>query len=312
MSQSFKYRLKQISFIRWLVRLLKSIKLPGFEGLSIYHLFEMYAIGIINGAITLRASAVAFSFFMAIFPFLLFIIILIPYIPIETFKTDFLIFLETTLPPNTSDFFNHNIFENINTQSSGGLLSTVFLLSMLLMANGVNAVFSAFENSYHQQFNRNFVFQYLYALGVSIVLSVILITTIIGFGYLEIYLLLPIYEGLNLGDTTSELQWIKGMKFMFFVLMVYLGVSVLYFFGTQQNNQSRLFSIGALLTTILVLFNSYFFGIYIENFSNYNQLYGSIGALLILMFYLWLNAIILLLGYELNASLNQLKQQIEI
>ena len=312
MSQSFKNRLKQISIIRWLVRFLKSFKLPGFEGLSIYHLFEMYAIGIIKGAITLRASAVAFSFFMAIFPFLLFIIILIPYIPIETFRTDFLIFLETTLPPNTSDFFNHNIFENINTQSSGGLVSSVFILSMLLMANGVNAVFSAFENSYHQQFNRNFVFQYLYALGVSIVLSIILITTIIGFGYLEIYLLMPIYEGLNLGDTTSELQWIEGVKFVFFVLMVYLGVSVLYFFGTQQKKQSRFFTIGALLTTILVLFNSYFFGIYIENFSNYNQLYGSIGALLILMFYLWLNAIILLLGYELNASLNQLKQQIEI
>ncbi len=312
MSQSIEKQRNQIPIIRWIVRLLKSIQLPGFEGLSAYDLIEMYGLGIVHGAITLRASAVAFSFFMAIFPFLLFIIILIPYIPIETFKTDFLNVLEATLPPNTSDFFNQNIFENINNQRSGGLLSSVFVISMLLMANGVNAVFSAFENSYHQQLNRNFVFQYLYAFGVSIILVIILITTIIGFGYLEIYLLNPLYEGLNLDTTTAELQWLKRIKLAFFVLMVYLAVSVLYFFGTKQGKLTRFFSVGALLTTLLVLANSYLFGIYIENFSTYNQLYGSIGALLILLFYLWLNAIILLLGYELNASLNQLKQQCKI
>ena len=309
MSQSTENQLNQIPIIRWVIRLLKSIQLPGFEGLSAYDLIEMYILGIVNGAITLRASAVAFSFFMAIFPFLLFIIILIPYIPIDSFKTDFLSALEATLPPNTSEFFNHNIFDNINNQRTGGLLSSVFIISMLLMANGVNAVFSAFENSYHQQLNRNFIFQYLYAIGVSIILSIILIITIIGFGYLEIYLLNPLYEGLNLDINSSELQWLRRIKLAFFVLMVYLGVSVLYFFGTKQGKLTRFFSIGALLTTILVLINSYLFGIYIENFSNYNQLYGSIGALLILLFYLWLNAIILLLGYELNASLNQLKQQ---
>lgn len=312
MSQSIEKQRNQIPIIRWIVRLLKSIQLPGFEGLSAYDLIEMYGLGIVHGAITLRASAVAFSFFMAIFPFLLFIIILIPYIPIETFKTDFLNVLEATLPPNTSDFFNQNIFENINNQRSGGLLSSVFVISMLLMANGVNAVFSAFENSYHQQLNRNFVFQYLYAFGVSIILVIILITTIIGFGYLEIYLLNRLYEGLNLDTTTAELQWLKRIKLAFFVLMVYLAVSVLYFFGTKQGKLTRFFSVGALLTTLLVLANSYLFGIYIENFSTYNQLYGSIGALLILLFYLWLNAIILLLGYELNASLNQLKQQCKI
>lgn len=309
MSQSTENKLSQIPMIRWIVRLLKSIQLPGFEGLSVYDLLEMYGLGIIHGAITLRASAVAFSFFMAIFPFLLFIIIIIPYIPIETFKADFLNVLDATLPPNTSDFFNQNIFQNINNQRSAGLLSSIFIVSMLLMANGVNAVFSAFENSYHQQLNRNFIYQYVYAFGVSIILAIILISTIIGFGYLEIYLLNPLYKSLNLSDNLSELQWLKRVKLAFFVLMVYLGVSVLYFFGTKHGKLTRFFSIGALLTTILVLVNSYLFGIYIENFANYNQLYGSIGALLILLFYLWLNAIILLLGYELNASLNQLKEQ---
>ena len=307
MSQNIENKLNKIPLVKWVVQLFKSIQLPGLEGLSLYDLFEMYILGIINGALSIRASAVAYSFFIAIFPFLLFIIILIPYIPIESFKYEFLNFLDASLPPNTSDFFNQNIFENINKNSSGGLLSSVFIVSMLLMSNGVNAVFSGFENSYHQKLNRNFINQYLHAFGVSIILVLILISTIAGVGFLEIYIVHPIYQSLNMTDTVSELEWINTLKFLFFILMIYLGTAVLYFFGTKDGRLSRFFSIGALLTTFLVLLNSYLFGIYIENFSTYNQLYGSIGALLILLFYFWLNAIILLLGFELNASLQRLK-----
>ena len=91
--------------------------------------------------------------------------------------------------------------------------------------------------------------------------------------------------------------------------MVYLATATLYYFGTKEGRHTRFFSIGALLTTLLIILTSYLFGIYIENFSQYNKLYGSIGALLILLLYLWLNANILLLGYELNASLTLLKKR---
>lgn len=309
MIKPMKQKVEKVPVLKWVFRFLKSIKLPGLEGLSVYDLLEMYILGIIHGALTIRASAVAFSFFMAIFPFLLFIIILIPYIPFEGFQYDFLNFLDASLPPNTSDFFNQNIFENINKNSGGGLISSVFLISMFLMSNGVNAVFSSFENSYHHQLNRNFINQYIYAFGISIILVVILIITIIGIGFSEIYLIQPLYDSLNIEDKGSELFWFDSSKFLFSIVMIYLIVAVLYFFGTKEGRYSRFFSIGALFTTLLVLLNSYLFSYYIENFSNYNQLYGSIGALLILMFYLWLNAIILLLGFELNASLQRLKQK---
>jgi hypothetical protein len=155
MNKTTKDKLDKIPILNWIVKLLKRIQLPGSQGFSVYDLLEMYVIGIFKGALTTRASAIAFSFFTAIFPFLLFIIILIPYIPFDNFKVDFLDFLDSILPPQTTDFFNQNIFENINDRSTGGLLSTVFLVSMFLMANGVNAVFSGFENSNHQQLNRN-------------------------------------------------------------------------------------------------------------------------------------------------------------
>ena len=308
MTKSVEDKLDKIPVINLLVKFLKQIKLPGFEGLSIYDLLELYITGIVKGALTARAGAIAFSFFMALFPFLLFIIIVIPYIPIDSFQVDFLNFLESFLPPTTTDFFSENIFENIK---GGGLLSSVFLLSIFLMANGVNAVFSGFENSYHEPTTRNVIRQYFYALGVALILAILLILTVAVFGYFQIYFIQPLYEkiiGESMSESGSGFGWIIFAKYMFFVIMVYLATATLYYFGTKEGKQSRFFSIGALLTTLLIILSSYFFGIYIENFSQYNELYGSIGALLILMFYLWLNANILLLGFELNASLNRLRR----
>ena len=309
MSSSVENKIYNTPVLNWIAKILRQIKLPGFEGLSLFDLLEMYVIGIFKGALTTRASSIAFSFFTAIFPFLLFIIILIPYIPFDNFKVDFLNFLDSFLPPHTSDFFNENIFENINETRTGGLLSTVFLISMFLMANGVNAVFSAFENSYHQQINRHFVRQYIYALGVAIILVVLLILTVVGFGYAQIYLIHPILERFTAVDSVSELFWITRVKYFFFILMTYVSMATIYYFGTKDGKLSSFFSVGALFTTFLILLSSYLFGLYIENFSTYNELYGSIGALLILLFYFWLNANIILLGHELNSSLQLLKKK---
>jgi len=310
MTKPIEDKLSKIPVINVLVNFLKQIKLPGFEGLSIYDLFELYILGIVKGALTTRASAIAFSFFTAIFPFLLFVIILIPYVPIANFQTEFLDFLNSFLPPQTSDFFFSNIFENISGSGGAGLISSVFLLSMLLMANGVNAVFSGFESSYHKQLTRNPFQQYMYALGIALILAVLLMLTVAVFGYFQIYILSPIYERFS-GETLADdngLGWIIFAKYMFFVIMVYLATATLYYFGTKEGKQARFFSFGALLTTLLIILTSYLFGIYIDNFSKYNELYGSIGALLILLLYLWLNSNILLLGYELNAALNKLRK----
>jgi len=311
MTKHIEERLDKIPVINLIVRFLKNIKLPGFEGLSIYDLIEMYVIGIVQGALTTRASAIAFSFFTAIFPFLLFIIIIIPFIPFGGFQEQFLIFLDTFLPPQTSEFFNKNIFENISTTNQGSLASPIFILSIILMANGVNAIFSGFENSYHKQLTRNVFKQYLYALGVALILAFLLIFTIGVFGYFQIYIITPLYEsisGQEIDSTSSGLFWMQFAKYAFFVIMIYIATATLYYFGTKEGKHSKFFSIGALFTTFLILLTSYLFGVYIENFSKYNELYGSIGALLILLFYLWLNSNIILLGYELNASLQQLKR----
>ncbi|TPV33756.1 YihY/virulence factor BrkB family protein [Paucihalobacter ruber] len=311
MTKPIEDKLEKIPIVKNVVRFLKGLKLPGFEGLSIYDLIELYVIGIAEGALTTRASAIAFNFFTAIFPFLLFVIVLIPIIPIADFQEEFLAFLDSILPPQTFDFFSQNIFENISKESSGSLLSTVFILSIILMANGVNAVFAGFESSYHKQTSRSILNQYLYALGVALILALLVILTVAVFGYFQIYIMQPIYNSLTgeaLSETANALRWIQFGKYLFFIVMTYIGTATLYYFGTHEGRDNKFFSVGALLTTLLIMVTSFLFGVYIDNFSKYNELYGSIGALLILLFYLWLNSNILLLGYELNASLNRLRK----
>lgn len=310
MSKRVEEVLDKIPILKYIVRFLKSIKLPGLEGLSIYDLLELYTVGIVEGTLTTRASAIAFNFFTAIFPFLLFVIIIIPNITIPGFQEDFLSFLDSILPPQTSEFFNQNIFENINKNRGAGLVSSVFVLSLFLMANGVNSVFTSFETSYHDVLTRNLFRQYLYALGVSLILVLLLILTVAVSGYVQIYILAPIYDAAFHEDINqSGLGWIQALKYLFYVIMVYIATATLYYFGTREGKHTRFFSVGALLTTILIIITSYFFGVYIESFSKYNELYGSIGALLILLLYLWLNSNILLLGYELNVTLRVLHQQ---
>ncbi len=308
MTKEVEEKLQKIPVIKQLIQVLKKIKPAAFEGLSLYDLVEMYVIGIAKGALSSRASAISFSFFMAIFPFLLFVLNLIPYIPIDGFQTDFLKFIEGLLPPTTADFFGQ-ILEDIVKNRRGGLLSSVFILSIFLMANGINAIFGGFEYSYHVEITRSMIKQYLYAMGVALLLAFLMLILVAGFTYYEVYIAQYVSE------LTNEVDVVKGDdlgvqigRLLFFVLIIYLSTAILYFFGTSDG-RVRFFSLGAALTTILIVLTTYLFGIYVDNFAKYNELYGSIGALLILMVYIWLNSNILLLGFELNASMNRLRKR---
>lgn len=284
------------------VRLLQLVRLPGFNGFSFYDLFKLYFTGILHGTITSRAAAISFSFFMALFPFLLFVLNIIPFVPsfftIENFDTVLLDFVRNLLPTDTHAFFT-TIFMDIQSKPRGGLLSSVFVLSIFLSANGVNSIFTGFETSYHVKELRNIFKQYLYSLGVSVILAIFLLIAVIAFVYFKLTFQDVLPEGFN---------FLALGQYLFFVLLAYFSISVLYYFGTVDGKLTHFFSPGALMTLILFLISTTLFGFYVERFSNYNQLYGSIGALLIFMLYIWINSIVLLLGFELNATLSRLKK----
>ena len=293
-----------IPIIRNLVKVSKRIKLPGLGEFSLYHLIEIYGTGILKGSFSPRASSIAYSFFLALFPFLLFLLNLIPYIPIEGFQTRFLIFIEALLPAQTTQFF-YPIIADIAVNPRAGLISFVFFLSIFLSANGVNAIFSAFEYSFHVTINRTFFRQYIVALVVSIFLALLLLTSVGVILYGE-YIIRDLQSRAYI---RNDVFWISFFQFVVFLVMIYVVIATLYYFGTKEGRQSRFFSIGAVVTTVLFVLTTYFFGVYINNFSNYNELYGSIGALLILILYIWINSNLLLLGFELNITIKRLKEK---
>ena len=305
MTKPIEDNLEKIPVINRLVAFGKKIKIPGLEGMSLYDVLEMYVIGIVKGALTTRAGGIAFSFFMAIFPFLLFILTLIPYIPIEGFQEGLLSLMQEALPPKTFEAVDFVIKDIINNQY-GGLLSFGFLASIFLMTNGVNAIFGGFEYSYHVKEMRSVFKAYFISLGVSLLMSFFLIVTVTLIIFYKIALTrIHKFGWLNTGDLDL---FYYGRGFLFLV-MIFTIVSLLFRYGTKQGKDVKFFSPGAILTTVVSMFTFYLFGIYVVKFAQYNQLYGSIGTLLILMLFVWLNAIILLLGFELNATIYRLKRK---
>ena len=299
MNKETEALIDHIPLLNKLIAFLKRIPLGKGQQFSLYDLLELYTIGIVRGALTYRASAISYSFFVAIFPFLLVVLNLIPYIPIDDFQQDFWVFLDNLLPPGTHQFFE-DIFMDIAGKKRAGLLSTVFVLSIFLTTNGINAVFGGFENSYHVKNTRGVLRQYFISMGVAMLLVVLILFSVI------LWLAFEYIRGMRIFEFFEGDLYFPLIKRIFFIFITYLSVSILFHFGSTEKGM-RFFSAGSFLTLVLFILTTYGFGIYIENFAQYNQLYGSIGALLIFLLYIWLNATILLLGFELNASLLRLK-----
>ncbi len=297
-------KLLKIPVINWFVKLFKKIKVPGLEGMSLYDVLEMYVIGIVQGALTSRAGGIAFSFFMALFPFALFILTLIPFIPIEGFQEGFMQFIGQALPPKTYESVDV-VLQDIANNKYGGLLSFGFVLSMFLMTNGINSLFGGFEYTYHKLQTRSIIKQYMVSFAVSVVLALLLLLTVA----VIIYFKIAIDNLTEKGYVSDDLFWIEIGRYIIVFAMLFTTVGLFYFFGTKEGRIISFFSPGAILTTLLIIVNFKIFGIYIKKFAQYNELYGSIGTLLVLMLFIWLNSIILLLGFELNAAMIGLKKK---
>lgn len=297
-------KLSKIPIIKLLVKFGKSVKVPGLQGMSLYDLIEMYFTGILKGALTTRAGGISYSFFMAIFPFLLFVLTLIPYISIDGFQEGLFSLIAEILPPKTFEV-SQQIIEDILVNQRAGLLSFGFVTSMFLMTNGVNAVFGGFEYSYHVKEVRNVVRAYIISFGMSLLIVFFLVITVA----MTIFYQLGLDTLQENGWLDNELFWLKTGRSFLFLLMIFTIVSLLYRYGTTSGKYYRFFSAGTVLTTLLSILTFYLFSYYVIEFSKYNELYGSIGTLLIIMVFIWLNAIILLLGFELNASIYSLQSK---
>lgn len=288
--------------ISWLRNMLRHItyrvKLRAFGHLSLYRVLKIYSAGLINGTLAARAESIAYSFFMAVFPAVVFVFSIIPYIPIEGLQETLMQTIEEAMPPHTWETVGPTVNDIINIKR-GGLLSISFLGVIFFTTNGVNGLIANFKTSYNKITMRPYFNQYFISLSLVLLLLLILVVTLamivitkIFWGYLD--------RQEFLGMEVTDIIAIAKYFLIGFSLLVC--VSLIFHFGPRLR-RLPFFSPGAILSTLLILASSYVFAFYINHFAQYNKLYGSIGAVLIFMFWLFINAFLLLLGFELNAAI---------
>jgi membrane protein len=283
---------------------LKRLKIPSFEGLSVYDFLELYVVGLIKGTLTSRAGSIAFSFFMAVFPFTLFVLTLIPYIPIDGFQEYLFKTLQDILPGNSFDAVDSTITDIINIKH-GGLMSTSFIMAAIFATNGINAVITGLTNTTHELEIRSIINQYITSFYLTFLLTLLFIIAV-GIIIISEIILSNFSQVELIGNYIPML--IDIGRYIILSILLFLSVSLIFYKGPKSNQQWKFVSPGAFLTTVLIFLISYLFGLYVSNFGQYNKLYGSIGTLLVIMFWMYLNSIILLIGFDLNASIWKLKK----
>lgn len=303
-----KKRIDQIKLLwRFVLRQTRNIRLPFFDGLSLFEVLRFFLRGIYEGAVTTRASSIAFSFFLALFPGIIFLFTLIPYISVEGFSDQVFVTLSNIMPPDTYEVTKSTI-DDILTQKRGDLLSFSFFFALFLATNGTQSLMTNFTNSYHNIGYRNFWMQYLISLGLTIVLSLLLLL-----GILVVILSEDFVEYL-IGITSMDFDFLDYSKIysisrsLVLVSIVLISISLIFYIGPTKRKVWRFISPGSILATTLIVVSSLGFEYYIANFSQYNKLYGSIGTLMVIMLWIYINAIGLILGFELNASTESAKQ----
>ena len=289
--------------LNFILNIAKKIKPIGFSGLSIYDVTIFFWKGLMEGAITTRASSLAFNFFLAFFPSIIVFLTLIPYIPVTGLQETLMELLNVVLPPSTNEI-TFNALDDIINNTRGGLLSIGFLLALYFSTNGINSLIEAFNASYHIRENRPIIQQRILSLGLTLLLSFMLIIAIglIIFGkfvvsYLTEYKLITQYAG----------GLILYGKWFTILLVLLLGISILFHLGPSIKSKWKLFTPGSILATLGIIITSIGFNYYINHFSQYNKIYGSIGTLMIILIWMYFNSIILLTGFELNASIANAK-----
>lgn len=281
---------------------LANVSLPGFKGKSIYQVGKFFMNGLFEEDLNLRASSLAFNFFIALFPLIIFLFTLIPYVPVDNLDILITEFIQKFLPANAFEFVNETILDIVTNQNAG-LLSFGFIAALYFSSNGFASMLAAFDAGVESKMQRNWFdirakSVILLFLVISILISTILLSITFNYGFRFVD------DQVSFNDTLTKF-FLNIIEYILTVSLVYFIYSSLYFFGSNKGTQWRFFSAGSTVATILSIVSTWGFTIYVENFNSYNKLYGSVGTLLVLMILIYVNCFVVLIGFELNRSIDK-------
>ena len=294
--------------VAYLVFKSKQLILPGFQGVPLYDVFIFFRKQVNKIGLNERASAIAFNFIMAIPAACICVFTLVPYLPVSKSFTKELLRLTRDISPNQNIYNLVSTFLNdfLNTPR-GSLLSFGFLLVIYYASNAMLTVIRTFDRSIYQHSNKTGFFKKRWkAIKLTLIVLGLLFGTIlilIGQGYLFKKIILWMHI------SSTGIVWIKVLRWVITLCLFYYGIALIYKLGPSVKKRWHTFTPGALVATFLTVSMTFIFSFWVNHFSSYNKVYGSIGTVLILMLLIYLNSLILLIGFELNVSITYLKAE---
>lgn len=279
----------------------KSHSLPGFGGVPTYDVILFIIKEAQRDDIVTRANSMAFSFFLALFPTVIFLFTLTAYFPIaDNILPAMKDYLDQIMPTKAGDYLFKMIVDVVAIQR-GGLLSLGFFTAIYFASNGMMNMMRGFEKSYPQSFkNRNMFQKRWIAIQLtllSVVLTLVSVTLVVLWN-----LLLKWLSGVFDIDFLQSTAFVF-IQYLIVAITLYTIISIIYRFGPAFYEKLSWFSPGTSLATALSLLSSLGFSYFVNNYGAYNQLYGAIGALIVILLWIQINCFIILVGYELNASI---------
>ena len=279
---------------------LKRITLPGFEGIPVYDVIQKFREEVKNDDLSIRASSISFYFILALFPSIIFFFSMIPYVPIKHFDMIILNGLKVVLPNGVFVILEHTIKDIVSIQH-GGVLSVNFILAMFVASNGVNSMMKTFDKMNHTFKERNWwqkrlaSIRILFLVCIQIIIAVLFI--IKGKEFLTLML--------RLLHTESQVTLfiLRVVKIILILFSFFNIIALIYYFGPSVKKKYRYFSAGATFATIFSVLMTFGFRFYTAYLNNFNRLFGSLGIMIVIMMLIYLNALVLLFGFELNNSI---------
>lgn len=287
--------------LKMLVRWSKTHSLPGLKRIPLFNLAQFIGKELQEDTIITRANSMAFSFFLAIFPGMIFLITLLPYLP---YGDNFFVTLERSINEIVPGESGKWVFETVRDllkNERRNLLSFGFLLALWFSSNGMMSMMNGLKKEHQEVFMRRNAFEErLIAIKLTFLLTMILFASVI--------LVIMGNTILNYIFTFIRFDWFTKMVFFAFrwvvvLFLFYSGISVLYRYGSSARKRVPFINAGATFATLLSIGASWGFSFYADNISNFNTVYGSIGTIMAFMLWIQLNCIVLLMGFELNAGI---------
>lgn len=285
-------------FLDRVVRVLDNIKLPGFKGVGLYQVLRLFWVGLSDRRFSLTAMGLAYRFMFTLFPALILVFTLVP----DELHAEVLNFFNTVVPSDAF-FVVSNVVDEFFDKPGFGLISFNFLLMLYSAISGIKALMFAFSRDNEMFEQRNFFRTNLIALLIFMILMVLFLAILSVLVFGEYYLL---YGGDTTAPRTGWFATIFRIGYWIVILVgLEVGVSVLYYLGPETKKRWAFISPGSLLSGMLTLLAILAFQLFVGQFANFNKIYGSISALMLLMFWFYWISVVLLVGFELNAAIDK-------